>query len=66
MKLNNARVCMDCEEVFETDLNCPACGSSVWFVLGNTVLFDQNRMAEERVAQGGNPPRFGHPHRNNS
>ena len=33
MKIENAKLCMDCEEVFEKAENCPHCGSSSWWYL---------------------------------
>jgi hypothetical protein len=31
MKLREARLCLDCEEVFAGSETCPACGSRAWF-----------------------------------
>ena len=33
MKLGEAKLCLDCEEVFKEGKACPACGSRAWFFI---------------------------------
>ena len=34
MKVNEARICLDCEEIYNDSGPCPACGSrSNWFLV---------------------------------
>ena len=46
MKLNDAKICIDCEEVYASDPTkawpqCPVCGSMIWFPLA--VWLQKNR-----------------------
>jgi hypothetical protein len=33
MDLKSARLCLDCEEIFEDTSNCPRCASEFWYPL---------------------------------
>ena len=37
MVLENARFCIDCEEIFEASTSCPKCGSEVWHPIMNWI-----------------------------
>lgn len=43
MKLSNAMLCLDCDDVCNvTDANCPGCGSAAMFPLAKWINSDQN------------------------
>lgn len=49
MKVKNARVCADCDNIFgKNHFTCPQCGSTSWFYLSRFVPSLENDEAEVR------------------
>ena len=37
MKIGSAKVCLDCEELFEVAQSCPRCGSTSWWYISRWI-----------------------------